>query len=104
MGLRNGEVLNALCPGRNGPSDIDHVLHNGHSNPERVMFLEYKDGAPVPGGQAFLFRSLNGDWTERTTGRLLSIRHAVLQQNEPQAEATLRPIVEWLWTPQQRAA
>lgn len=98
MGLRNGEVLNSLCPGAIGPSDIDNVLHNGRSKPERIMFLEYKNnGAPVPTGQAWLLRSLAGDWQEQTTGRLLAIRFDVLQQHPPDPEAVLQPVVDWLW-------
>lgn len=97
MGLRNGELLNGLCPGRIGPCDIDHVLHNGQSDPERVMFFEYKDGAPVPGGQKWLLRSLSGDYQERNDGRLLSVRHVILQQHEPEPEMVLRPAVDWLW-------
>lgn len=104
MGLRNGEVLNALCPGRIGPSDIDHVLHNGKSRPEVVYFLEYKDGAPVRGGQDWLFRSLRGEWQERTTGRLLNIYTRVLQQHEPDAAAVLGQIVDFMWPGQSRAA
>ena len=57
MGLRTGEALNALCPGRTGPSDVDHILHNAYITPERIAFLEYKDqGALLSGGQAILRR------------------------------------------------
>lgn len=101
MGLRNGELLNSLCPGRVGPSDIDHVLHNGRSTPERIMFYEYKDG-PVPGeGQSWLHRSLRGDWQDRADpGRLLTIRCLVLPQSPTQTAAdALELSVSWLWSP-----
>lgn len=99
MGLRNGEVLNALCPGRNGPSDIDNVLHNKyHPEGERVMFLEYKsNGASLSGGQRILLDALWGDWQDRNTGGLLSIRRRVLDLHPPDPEAELQPIVDWLW-------
>lgn len=99
MGLRNGEALNALCPGKNGPSDIDHVVHNMHTWPyERLTFLEYKDeGAELRMGQALLRRSLIGDWQEDATGRCLSIRYHVLY---PSDKHKLEPIVSWLWPEQ----
>ena len=100
MGLRTGAVLNALCPGRNGPCDIDHVLHNGRRSPERIYFLEYKRGEPeISGGQKYLLDALRGDWTE-SNGRLLSIRYAVLPNHpENPAAELLQPIVDWLWPP-----
>lgn len=97
MGLRNGELLNSLCPGRNGPSDIDHVIHNGRISPERVMFLEYKDGPALEGGQKWLLDSLRGDWQERSTGRLLSIRYHLLGQHDSEADHWLNAIVNWVW-------
>jgi hypothetical protein len=102
MGLRNGEVLNTMCPGANGPSDIDHVLHNGRHEPEeRIVFFEYKNGAPVPEGQRWLLNSLRGNWVgwdeEKGKYRMLTIRYTVLPQHPSDAKAELRPIVEWLW-------
>lgn len=95
MGLRNGEALNALCPGRNGPSDIDHVIHNMHVDPERLMFLEYKDaGVGLTAGQEYLRRSLTGDWEERSTGRLMSVRFYPMH---PADAWKLPGIVEWVW-------
>jgi len=95
MGLRNGEALNALCPGRCGPSDIDHVIHNMHASPERAMFLEYKDeGVPIGAGQRYLGESLTGDWRERNTGRLLSVRWVPLR---PSDAWMLPGIVDWVW-------
>lgn len=103
MGLRNGEILNSLCPGRIGPSDIDHVLHNGHTSPETVFFFEYKDGAPLGRGQERLLNAMRGEWQERSTGRLLNIYYRVLQQRDPNPQAVLAPIVDFIW-PGQRAA
>jgi hypothetical protein len=98
MGLRTGETLNRLCPGLNGPSDIDHVLHNGRVSPERLFFLEYKgNGGGAKYGQAFLFRSVTGDWEERTSGRLLSIRYQILPEHPSEPEDLLSPIVSWMW-------
>lgn len=97
MGLRNGEILNALCPSRIGPSDIDHVLHNGKASPERLFFLEYKDGAPVTRGQEWLFKSVTGDWAERSDGRQLSIRHRILPQHLDEPESVLTQIVDWVF-------
>lgn len=106
MGLRSGVMLNELCPGATGPSDIDHVIHNGKIVPERAFLLEYKDGAPVSGGQGWLFRSLSGDWEELNTGRRLSIRWQVLPAHgEPEElEERLQAIVEWVWPGQSAAA
>lgn len=101
MGLRNGEALNALCPGLNGPSDIDHVLHNGHVVPERVVFIEYKsNGARLSGGQARLLRGLKGDWHDEATGRRLAVRYIVLPLAPDNPSAAVLPIVEWLWPEQ----
>jgi hypothetical protein len=96
MGLRTGEALNALCPGRNGPSDIDHVIHNMHARPwERIVFFEYKGaGVPVPDGQRYLHRALSGDYQEVSTGRLVAIRVAVLR---PGDESLLAAWVGWTW-------
>jgi hypothetical protein len=102
MGLRNGELLNSLCPGRIGPSDIDHVLHNGRSNPERVVFYEYKDGAPMPQGQDWLLKSLTGDWEERASTRRISVRRLVLPQHPRTTDTALDALtlsVSWLWSP-----
>jgi hypothetical protein len=98
MGLRNGEMLNSLCPGRNGPSDIDHVLHNRWVSPERVMFLEYKNGVALTQGQQYLRTALNGDWEERNTGRLLAVRYHVLDQHDMQAAHHHLPlVVSFVW-------
>lgn len=95
MGLRAGVELNALCPGRTGPSDIDHVLHNMHVSPQRIAFLEYKDqGAVLSVGQARLRVALAGNWTEVATGRRLEIRHHVLW---PSDTDRLPEIVDWVW-------
>lgn len=98
MGLRTGELLNGLCPGRNGPSDVDHVLHNGHCSPEeRMIWIEYKAGVGLTEGQAYLKRAVSGDWEERSTGRLLSIRYVVLPLHPPDPAGLLQPIVDWIW-------
>ena len=96
MGLRNGEKLNELCPGRNGPSDIDHVIHNMHARPfERAMFLEYKnEGMVLTQGQQYLHKAVTGDWKELTSGRLISIRVVTLW---PSQEWMLPSIVDWVW-------
>lgn len=96
MGLRSGETLNELCPGRIGPSDIDHIVHNGHVDPERVALFEYKNGAPVPMGQRWLLDALSGKWTNED-GRRLHIGAAVLPQHPDDEHAALRPYVEWLF-------
>jgi hypothetical protein len=97
MGLRAGVELNALCPGRAGPSDIDHVIHNDALTPQRIAFLEYKDqGALLSVGQARLRVALAGDWTERLTGRRLAIRHHVLW---PSDAHKLPSIAGWVWPP-----
>jgi hypothetical protein len=101
MGLRSGEVLAALCPGRIGPSDIDHVLHNGRTppgTPARLAFLEYKNGNAEPRyGQQFLLRALRGHWQDRDDGRQLDIAALVLPQFPPDPNQVLQPIVDWLW-------
>jgi hypothetical protein len=97
MGLRNGELLNSMCPGRNGPSDIDHVLHNMRATPERVMFLEYKNGVPLTRGQDILRQSLVGEWQEQNTGRLIKITYTVLDKHAPDAQARLASIVSYVW-------
>lgn len=98
MGLRNGEVLNSLCPGRTGPSDVDHVLHNGKHKPdERIAWIEYKNGVPLGNGQSWLKDSLRGEWQERNDGRLLTMRYAVVQQYVRDPAQTLQPIVEWVF-------
>jgi hypothetical protein len=95
MGLRAGVELNALCPGRAGPSDIDHVIHNGDINPQRIAFLEYKDqGVVLSVGQARLRAALAGDWTEGHTGRRVLIRHHVLW---PSDAGKLESITGWVW-------
>jgi hypothetical protein len=99
MGLRYGRELNELCPGLNGPSDIDHVLHNMHVRPERVCFIEYKrNGRPLPQGQQYLARALQGEWREPTSGRALSITYVRLDQTPGvDTEDALHRIVEWVW-------
>lgn len=102
MGLRNGEKLNELCPGRCGPSDIDHILHNKYAKPERIMVLEYKDeDVELTTGQQLLRKSLVGDWEERITGRLLAVRYVVLH---PSKEWQLSAVVNWVWPPQEEDA
>lgn len=95
MGLRTGELLNALCPGNNGPTDIDHGLHNGHVSPERVMFFEYKDGVDVPPGQLRFLRALSGDWQEASGDRLISVRFRILPLHG--GRDALQPAVGWIW-------
>lgn len=99
MGLRNGIALNALCPGRNGPSDIDNVIHNAwHPDGHRIMFLEFKrNGASLSGGQKMMLDALSGDWEERNDGRRLSIRWHVLDAHSNDPETELRPVVDWVW-------
>jgi hypothetical protein len=100
MGLRNGELLNAKCPGRCGPSDIDHVLHNMSVTPEHIMFLEYKKaGRGLDAGQRYLFNALRGDWVERNNGRLLSVRYHVMGLHDPKADGKLDAVVDWVWPP-----
>lgn len=99
MGLRNGEVLNELLPGRIGPSDIDHIIHNGSANPERFLILEYKSGnGGVPRGQERLLDSLKGSWTS-ARGRRIAIDYAVLPLQPESADAVLRPLVNRLFAP-----
>lgn len=105
MCMRGGVVLNALCPGACGPSDVDHVIHSDTTSPERVMFLEYKDTAApaeVPAAQRRVFDSLAGEWRERRTGRLLTVGYAVLRQHEPDPVAALRPAVDRVWPERDR--
>lgn len=107
MGLRTGEVLNALCPGLNGPSDVDHVLHNAWSNPERLVWIEYKNRTPVQyervdgltGGQVILRDSVRGRWCNEDDGRRLDISYVVCPLHPDDPEAEMRPIVDWLWRP-----
>ena len=103
MGLRTGHLLNQMCPGRNGPSDIDHVLNNDHSVPQRTLFYEYKHSrdAQVSGAQWRLHRCLEGLWTEvGGNERLMEIRFQVLHahpDSEREARRLLLPGIKWLW-------
>lgn len=98
MGLRAGELLNALCPGNNGPSDFDHVLHNGHRSPERLAIVEYKPGdALLPEGQRRLLEAVKGQWRERHTDRLLDVRYVVVGRNQAAPGDRLAEIVDWVW-------
>lgn len=95
MGLRNGETLNALLPGFIGPSDIDHVVHNGHTVPERVMFYEYKKSGGLNRGQEWLLQALRGDWTN-VDGRRLLVNYTVLDLIGDDNPASLEASVAWL--------
>jgi hypothetical protein len=96
MGFRNGEKLNELCPGLNGPSDIDHIVHNKWHDPEeRVCLIEYKEkDVELPKGQRLLLTSLQGDWKEQNTGRLMNIRYRVVHPDE---EHLLASIASEVW-------
>jgi hypothetical protein len=101
MGLRYGKALNGLCPDNNGPSDIDHVIHNQWSNPERIVIFEYKRSIhkrriPISEGQWRLFRALSGTWAETGTGRRLDIRVAVLDEDADN-DILLHTLTEWVW-------
>lgn len=96
MGLRNGEVLNALCPEHIGPSDIDNVLHV--FNGDKVAFFEYKDYGALPrGGQQFLLDALAGEWQEAETGRQLNVRYWVLPAHPDDPESVFSEAIAWLW-------
>jgi hypothetical protein len=97
MGLRTGELLNSLCPGKNGPSDIDHVLHNMHVNPHRIAFIEYKGrkGTPLPDGQRYLHRDLNGIFTDTSTGKKLEVMTWVLWQHDPDPLEKISQVTDW---------
>lgn len=92
MGLRSGDMLSALCPGRIGPSDIDHVIHNGASYPQRLAVIEYKGGAPVGIGQRILFGAIAGEW--RDGKRALDIRVFIIEDDHEPA-AQLAEAVGW---------
>lgn len=99
-GLRSGKLLNQMCPGKNGPSDIDHVLHNRWSKPEKITFIEYKSmkGLYVPAGQQMLHDSLTGHWENvYNRNRRLDINVAILPSHPEDPEKWLKPIVEDLW-------
>ena len=99
-GLRSGKLLNQMCPGKNGPSDIDHVLHNGKSKPEKITFIEYKTRADlyVPVGQQILHRSLTGRWEDiDNRRRRLDVNVAVVPSHPEDPGFWLRPIVEAVW-------
>ena len=101
-GLRSGKILNQMCPGKNGPSDIDHVLHNKWSSPERVTFIEYKSDRRliVPTGQRYLHDSLRGHWVDvDDPDRKLDINVEVIPSHPADPEFLLRPIVEYMWRP-----
>lgn len=98
MGLRNGEVLASLCPDRIGPSDIDHIVHNGRANPERFLIFEYKRGSLDLGlGQKYLLDSLKGNWVDEATGRRIMIGYAVLPLNPELPREMLAPYVSRLF-------
>jgi hypothetical protein len=99
MGIRDGAILNSLCPGLNGPSDIDHVLHNMHVSPERFMFLEYKGGdtLELPKGQQILRTHLMGNWQNLDTGRRISIAHQVLPLRPSNPGPLLQDVVDRVW-------
>jgi hypothetical protein len=105
MGLATGDALNALCPGLNGPSNIDHVLHNREGwLAERLFIVEYKpEGAELPEGQRILrdgltghchADTLTGHWREIHTGRGLDIRYRTLY---PSDAGKLEAITKWVW-------
>ncbi len=104
MGLRNGSIVNALCPGFAGPSDIDNVIHNNRRREgpgrkvERVLVLEYKGKTgELRDGQRMLLEALAGRWEERSSGRQLETRVAVLPSHPPDPVAAVLPWLRWVW-------
>jgi hypothetical protein len=103
MGLRTGEVLNSMCPGLNGPSDVDHFVHNKWGdNGSRLAFLEYKDGVPLTTGQRITHEDTEGVWINEKDGRRLEIRWFVLELHDPEPRPAMRRVVDWVW-PKRRA-
>lgn len=97
MGARNGEALNAMCPGKIGPSDIDHVIHVLIG--DKVAFFEYKDGgAALSGGQSIMLDALAGEWVEPATGRRLNVRYFVIPNHPPDINSAYQSAISWLWT------
>jgi hypothetical protein len=106
MGLRSGELFNAMCPGRNGPHDLDGVGFNGHvahrAKYARLAVLEYKRG-PVPllDGTAILMRDTTGKWCQPAEegGKLrrLEIRWWVIDEHGPRHKLELAAAAAWLW-------
>jgi hypothetical protein len=115
MGLRNGVLLNAMCPGKNGPHDLDavvlanpqlHVLHSNRSR--RLAIIDYKasNAAPIAkrSGTNILYEALAGSWEEPADGfgkakRRLEVRVWYLDEGRPEAASaeTFAEIRAWLW-------
>jgi hypothetical protein len=91
MGLRTGEILNKLCPGRNGPSDWDHILHNRwHADGDRFAVIDYgRGGKTLNQGQQLLKEGLLSPRKK--------FRYFLLDAYESRPEPKLRRIVNWVW-------